>query len=128
MRNVGTIESNSGTLKYIFLILTIFFLAGCHKDLTPVKPSASVHPLTDQAASVEQSLPAEQKIAIDNTPVTIDTLHYPIRTRVSSINTNNRYFDKKVRAKSAEFYLRNNYQTKWLGERHRAVCTIRLPM
>lgn len=104
------------TYTTLFLIFSI--LAGCHQGMTPVKSSVPDADVTGNILirEVPASDVADKKVAVDETPIAIDTLHYSIRTRVPSIHTSNVYFDKKVRAKTTAFYVKNNFQTKWLGK------------
>ena len=100
--------------KYFILLVAVSALAGCQQQLTPVTYSLSDTKLENTLVVIE--IPAvDKKTVLDEKPLHIDTLQYSIR-RVASINTNNGYFDSKVRSKSNEFYTRNNFQTKWLGK------------
>lgn len=101
--------------KYSILFVAVSVLAGCQRNLTPVTSSASDTELKNALAVIELTV-VEKKVTFDEKPLRIDTLQYSIHTRVASINTNNSYFDSKVRSKSNEFYTRNNFQTKWLGK------------
>jgi L,D-transpeptidase YcbB len=101
--------------QYAILLVAVSLLAGCQRNLTPV--TAFVSNTEFKGAFPVVEIPAvEKEPALDTRPLSIDTLLYSIRTQVSSINTNNSYFEKKVRSKSNEFYTRNNFQTKWLGK------------
>lgn len=101
--------------NYVILLVAVLLLAGCQRDLTPV--SYSVPDIESKKAfTVIETPAAEKKPLLDEKPLRIDTLQYSVRARVSAITTNNSYFDKKVRSKSNEFYIRNNFQTKWLGK------------
>jgi murein L,D-transpeptidase YcbB/YkuD len=99
------------------LLSVLLILAGCHQGMTPVKSSAPDKDFTSNTLSLElpESDVADKK-RVDETPIQIDTVQYSVRTRVSSIHSNNSYVDKKARAKTTDFYTRNNFQTKWLGE------------
>jgi L,D-transpeptidase YcbB len=89
----------------MLVLVTALVDTGCQRNLT--------HTLS---ATVVESPAAETIIATDEKPYTIDTLRYSIHTRLSSIIASSSYFDKRVRAKSTEFYSRNDFQTKWLGQ------------
>jgi len=97
--------------QYTLFLVAVSVLASCHPKLTSV-----THSIPGPASKAEITRILEIKPALDDRPLQIDTLHYSIRTRVSTIYTNSPYIDKKVRSKSNEFYTRNNFQTKWLGK------------
>ena len=111
MKKVG----EAGLVKFTVLFFIVSIFASCSKHMAPMKSSALTQPQSTTTVVAEKSLPQEQKIALDETPVQMDTLVFPMRTRISSIQTNNSYFDKKVRSKSTEFYTHNGYHTRWLG-------------
>ncbi|MBK5278649.1 MAG: L,D-transpeptidase family protein [Bacteroidia bacterium] len=105
--------------KYSILLVAVFALAGCHRNLTPVTSAVTDTELKTElknAPPVIKVTVAKKKVTLDVKPLRIDTLQYSIRTREATIRTSSSYFDNKVRSKSNEFYTRNNFKTKWLGK------------
>src|SRR5687767_9566944 len=100
--------------QYVVVLLALFLFAGCQRNLAPVKPHVSDTVIKSILPEVEMQV-AETIVVPDEKPLSMDTLLYSIHARISSIITNNFYFDKRVRLKSNKFYALNNYQTKWLG-------------
>ena len=99
----------------LLLVLAFLLLAGCAKELSPVQ---TVVPIAqpESISVIKEVPPTWEKVLLDEKPLNIDTLHYSVHTRLTSINTNNSYFDKKSQSKTNEFYTLNNFQTKWLGQ------------
>src|SRR5688572_1049740 len=95
--------------RYTLLLFAIF-LTGCAKNLAPVKAVAPVTEPTETNSVIVEVPPSEKKVLLDEKPLNIDTLHYSVHTRLTSINPDNSYFDKKAQAKTNEFYILNNFQ------------------